>query len=131
MMNQPGLFEGPPAGPVANPAPRPEVPEVPPPPPALSFSAIHREWEPRYGDILQVDIRASETSHTWEAGRLVRGVPGTDHDGPDKWICEPHPDEEPGFLPDHLLDREPGWRRLRDAKRDLVAWVRIWANPEA
>ncbi|MCY4522234.1 MAG: hypothetical protein OXC13_15840 [Caldilineaceae bacterium] len=124
---QPGLFEGPPAGPVANPAPRPGVPEAPPPAPTLRFSGVYREGHPVYGDNIQfVDIKAVEAGHTWAAGRLVRGVPRTDHDGPDAWICEPDPDEPPGFLPE-LLDEDLG-PRLRDAKRAVVAWVRAWAD---
>ena len=66
---QPGLFEGPPAGPVAKPAPRPGVSEASPPAPTLRFSGVYREWHSHYGHNIQhVDILAGEDGHTREAG---------------------------------------------------------------
>ena len=116
-LHQSGLFEGPPARPAANPAPRLDVPETPPPPPRMAFSRIGRDWHRELGDVHAVDILADHVAGP--VGRLVRGLDDRD----DEWFVETDDEEFVHVLPDTALGR-----RLRDARAAVIHCVEVWAH---
>ena len=123
---QTGLFEGPPAVRIANPAPRIDPPARPPVAPQVSFGRLYRDWNNALGDVQAVDIRArwqraDDSMADCTVGRLLRAA---DVEDDDEWLVWTDDEEWEHILP--VFDA--CGPHLREAKQRVRAWVAAWAD---